>query len=207
MKIILLVFFCLLAPSVVHAQGTLVLLIDGSASLSLEDLDSQLDSYSNVLRSVPHLENIQIEAILFEDNSFHLASGNAFEVAAMMDAHERTPVRERGLTCLNLALEYVLTLIPELPQPVVLDISGDGESNCSEISRIHELLDLIEDTGTIVNTLYYNNIEAVVPDRIGAITFYQELTRNFGFSMTVSTIDNFETALRNKIVLEVADLQ
>lgn len=213
MKTILLILTLVFAPAVAKAQGTLILLIDVSSSLNYEELEVQLDSYANVLTSIPYLRDINIEIILFDDDPVHLSSGDPIAGAGFLDEHPRTEPRHRGITCLNRALKYIEALIPTVPQPVVLDISGDGEANCEDdyiiggdLQPVHDTLDRIAATGTIVNTLFYTDHSQPHVDFTRPREFYESLTRNAGFSMDVYDIAEFELALYNKIALEIAAL-
>lgn len=207
MKILFAILFFVLSSLPVTANGTLILLIDISASLGEEDMDYQLKSYADVLRNGEFLDGVNIEILLFSTEVTHLSSGDRRVGAAFLDSYPRSHPKDRGMTCMLDALRYTLMMIPELPQPVVLDIGGDGESNCGTLNQLHSTLDSVAETGTIVNTLYYQNEEAHIPDQLGPIEFYKSLTRNFGFSMMVTSISEFSAALKQKIVLEVADLK
>lgn len=214
MKTILLILTLIFAPAVVKAQGTLILLIDVSSSLTINELDTQLDSYAEVLTSIPYLRDVNVEIILFDDDPLHLSSGDPIAGAGFLDDHPRTQAQHRGLTCMNQALKYIEALIPTVPQPVVLDISGDGEANCDDDyihggahDPLHETLDRIEQTGTIVNTLYFADQFRPEDNFERQVNFYESLTRNAGFSMDVLELAEFELALYNKIALEIAALK
>lgn len=210
MKIIYALLFYMLSALATTAQGTLVLIIDTSSSLSNTELDIQLSSYSTVLRRIPHLQAVNIEVILFNDEPEHVSSGSAIAAAQILDDYPRTNSNQRGLTCLNQALIYTEILIPDLPQPVIIDITGDGEANCDgrdgagNPTILHTTLDRLADTGITINTLFFTEQLRLEDNYETPIGFYQSLTRNFGFSMAVTSLNDFEAALYNKIALEVA---
>jgi hypothetical protein len=222
MKILLAFFFTFVMAVAAQARGTIVLVVDISNSLSPAELEVQYSSYTEVLRSIPYLEGINIEVVLFENEVHHVSSGSALAAAAVFDELPRSSTDERGITCLNQALQYVDLMLPTLPQPVVVDISGDGDANCDGYhpaghhGPLHETLDRLANQGVIINTLFMIDETFDYEETIGVeeymnfmltpIQFYESLRRNNGFSITAEGIMHFEEALFRKLSLELAQL-
>jgi hypothetical protein len=205
MKAVLLVILFTFYTTIVAAQGSLVLIVDTSSSIDNNNLDLQFDSYAQAMDELSILSNVNIEVILFDDQPTHISSGDRAVAAAAFRDTNKIDSSYRGLTCLGLALEYVELLIPTLPQPVVIDISGDGEANCIPSSaRVTDTLDRISSDGTRVNTLLVMDPEHQNFDQ--AIAAYRAMRRNGGFTMVVDHFYDFEDALFRKLTIEVSEL-
>jgi len=222
MKILLAILLTFLMALAAQARGTIVLVVDISNSLSPAELEIQYSSYAEVLRSIPYLDGVNIEVVLFEENVHHVSSGSAQAAAAVFDELPRSSTDERGITCLNQALQYVDLMLPTLPQPVIVDISGDGDANCDGYhpsghhGPLHATLDDLADQGVVVNTLFMIDETFDYEEAIGVeeytefmqlpTQFYESLRRNNGFSITAEGIMKFEEALFRKLSLELAQL-
>lgn len=202
MRYILTVLFLMWA-TIAQAQGTIVLLVDTSSSMTTGQLDIQFDSYAKALRELPYLNNVNIEVVLFGDNPIHISSGDRLTAAAAFDAVDRNSYNFRGSTCLTKALGFVELMINSLPPPVVIDISGDGEANCTNVKELHPTLDRIASRGVRVNTLLVTN---QVYEDTSPVTEYQNMTRD-GFMIHAKSYYDFELAIFEKLTVEIAQLQ
>lgn len=218
MKTLIFSLLLLVFSSMAHANGTIVLVVDISNSLNEDDLETQFSSYTNVLRGIPYLEGVNVEVVLFENNPRHVSSGSHLAAAQIFEDLPRTSTDERGLTCLNQALLYVEIMMPDLPPPVVIDISGDGDANCDgynngSYATLHSTLDRLEAAGATVNTLFMppsappgGGIYAMT-DFMEQIRFYGTLRRGDGFSIVAENLMAFEEALFRKLSREIAQLR
>ena len=209
LKYLLIPLFVLWTSSAA-ATGTVILLADISSSISQENLNLQLDSYAAAMTSVGGLYSVHVEAIVFDNVPVLISSGTNVAAATAFAAHPRLSDMDRGSTCLADALLFVEARIPDLPQPVVLDISGDGEANCTNSDSIPATLDRIAALGVQINTLFINSGDDQLmagPDFLDPYSFYQTLTRNDGFTMLANGFMEFELSLFDKLTLELAFLQ
>ena len=208
MKQLLLAALFSLFATVAQAAGTIILLVDISSSINDQQMHLQIDSYTKAMQTVPSLQYVDVEVILFAQTVSHISSGSNAQAAAAFASYQVPRPEFRGATCLTNALEFVEELIPGLAHPIVIDISGDGEANCSDDDNIQAVLDRIAETGATVNTLYIENDGGIVDDYMPRDhhTFYQDLVRNNGFSMRANGFEDFEIALYEKLILEVGML-
>ena len=206
MRYILTALFLVWA-TISQAQGTIVLLVDTSSSMTTGQLDIQFDSYAKALRELPYLDNVNIEVVLFGDRPFLIASGNRFSAATAFDNINRNSYSYRGSTCLTKALWFVEMMLDKLPPPVVIDISGDGEANCHDVKELHPTLDRIASRGVRVNTLLVTNqaYNGILEDT-SPVTEYQNMTRD-GFMIHAKSYYDFELAIFEKLTVEIAQLQ
>lgn len=189
----------------IQAAGTIILLVDTSSSMTRPELNHQLTNYSKAMREIIHLRGVNIEVVLFDNDPAHISSGSWKNAADAFDRVERTRAEFRGLTCMVTALNYVETLIHSVPQPVVLDISGDGEANCDNSPQLHDVLDRIASKGVQINTLLVNAPKPPY-DNQSPQAAYEAITRNNGFMIEAYSFYDFEEALFEKLILEVAEL-
>lgn len=207
MKLFIATILLILSTTFASAKGTIVLLVDISSSISIEDMKLQLESYANSMRSVGALRSKDIVVMTFSEWPKLLTIGDyndAYEV--FMDYAVVEPVH-RGSTCLGRALQEVENIMPTLEQPIVLDISGDGESNCENSHQVHPILDRLEQKYDLqVNTLYVRS------DKINSnsdldkqfFAFYKTLVRGGGFTMKAETFMDFELSLFDKLTIELS---
>lgn len=185
------------------AQGTIILVVDTSSSMSADEIDIQLDSYASAMRQMVFLENVNIEVVLFNTKPSHISSGHRLNASDAFDSIERLAPEHRGSTCITTALKYVETIIPSVPRPVVVDISGDGADNCVDGAELHTVLDRIAQQNVRVNTLLVHDSRYQMNHIIR--NFYRSMTRN-GFTVIAGSYDEFEMALFEKLTLEIAQL-
>lgn len=208
MKKILIALVLWMHTSIAYAMGTIILLVDVSSSINNEQMALQINSYAKSMLSIPTLRYVQVEVVTFATDPVHISSGNYEEAAAAFASYTIFPYEERGTTCLANALDYIESILPTLPPPVILDISGDGQANCGEEERIPLILNRMAVSGLRVNTLYINNPENILgPDQSDPRAFYQSLTRNNGFSIEARGFQDFELALWEKLILELSMLE
>ena len=75
-------------------------------------------------------------------------------------------------------------MLPLLPKPIVLDISGDGEANCAGLDAISDILDnMVTNHGVQVNTLFIDNNLPNSVTELKGFEYYKSLLRNSGFIM------------------------
>ena len=195
-------FFIMLSQPL-SANGTIVLVVDTSSSMDAAELDLQYDGYSAALSQLAYLENVNIEVVLFNDDPVHIASGNRSNAITAFDNELRLGGEFRGLTCLANALIYVEAMLPTLPTPVIVDISGDGEANCDGYVAVSESLDRLAAQGVRVNTLL---VASDPMSKFNPREVYQNMTRNNGFMIEANGFYDFENALFEKLTLEIAQL-
>lgn len=214
-KYIFLSFLLFFASPVLAVQGTLVLVVDLSASISDENVELQMESYAKAMEWITPMEYMNIEAIIFGKKIYHISSGSRHNAAY---AFRNPPTIDRSSTCLHQALMHVESIFDTLPQPVIIDISGDGEENCDLSAYTHELLDRLEAKGAIVNTLMipankenmmiYMDESTFNKKQVDLKRYYESLTRGKGsFFMYIENFYDFEEAIINKIVKEIALLK
>ena len=208
----------LIAAPASAVQGTLVLVVDLSASISDEHVELQIESYAKAMEWITPLEYMNIEAIMFGMKTYHISSGSRQNAAY---AFRNPPTIDRSSTCLHQALMHVESIFDTLPQPVIIDISGDGEENCDLSAYTHELLDRLEAKGAVVNTLMIPSNKKRMATYMGEALYmdetelnlkqekikdyYESLTRGKGsFFMYIENFYDFEEAIIRKIVKEIA---
>ncbi len=217
MKILLLsMFLCLVAISA-QARGTIILLVDISSSITAEQMELQMNSYATAMSGIPSLRNVNIEVVEFATKPALIYSGDSDGAALAFANYKRTGPWRHGSTCLGKALTLIETMIPKLPQPVILDISGDGEANCTTHESIMQSLDNMAAQGVRVNTLYIANQSGISNDVLQVnplaasensnYKFFESLTRNHGFTMQADNFFDFELALFDKLILEISMLK
>ena len=211
----LIAIFLSFIPVQLSAQGTLVLVVDLSISISEEHKQLQMDSYAKAMDWITPLENVNIEVVIFARNYHHISSGSRQNAANAFRTEHRI---DRSSTCLHRALEYVELMYDTLPQPVIVDISGDGEENCNRSEDTHKLLDRLEAKGAVVNTLMipidtsemfeYMDPSRIQKKEIELRNYYQSLIRGPGsFFMYIENFYDFEEAIIKKIIKEIALLK
>jgi len=198
------------------AKGSLVLLVDLSASISQTNVDLQLESYATAMEWVTPLEQLNIEVIVFGREYQHISSGTRQDAAAAFRSDFEL---DRSSTCLYDTLSYVRDIYYTLPQPVIIDISGDGEENCNtNFQETYDLLDSLQSMGAKVNTLmipvnthiwdFLKNEETLKTKKNELRTYYENLIRGEGsFFMYIENFYDFEEAIIRKIVREISFLR
>lgn len=202
--------------SVAKADGTLVLLVDLSASISEENVKLQLESYATAMEWITPLEQFNVEVVIFGKNYEHISSGTRHNAAK---AFRKEINLDRSSTCLYDTLSYIRDIYHTLPQPVIIDISGDGEENCNtNFQETHDILDSLQMMGAKVNTLmiplnrrvwnFLRDEQAFAAKEGEMRGYYETLIRGEGsFFMYIENFYDFEEAIIKKIVREIAFLR
>lgn len=186
-------------------NGTLILVVDNSSSIEEPELVLQLDTYAKLTEEIPTLQLVNVEAIIFGDDHFHISSGSNLDASKAFASFPILPATERGSTCLTKTLMYIDSIVLTLPQPVTIDISGDGEANCPHKFKLPEVLASLEKKNVRINTLFIKPTSIAgtsEPDKM--IDFYKSLVINGGFFTKADTFYEFEDALYRKLVVEVS---
>lgn len=199
-----------------YAKGSLVLLVDLSRSISDEHTELQLESYATAMEWITPLDQFNVEVVIFGKNHQHVSSGTRYDAAK---AFRKDLNLDRSSTCLYDALSYVRDIFYTLPQPVIIDISGDGEENCNtNFQQTYDLLDSLQLMGAKVNTLmipinrdvwnFLTDEQAVMMKEAELRMYYESLIRGEGsFFMYIENFYDFEEAIIKKIVREIALLR
>jgi hypothetical protein len=202
--------------SVAKADGTLVLLVDLSASISEENVKLQLESYATAMEWITPLDQFNVEVVIFGKKYDHISSGTRYDAAR---AFRREINLDRSSTCLYDTLSYIRDIYYTLPQPVIIDISGDGEENCNtNFQETYDLLDSLQMMGAKINTLmiplnrkvwhFLPNEQAFAMKESELRGYYETLIRGEGsFFMYIENFYDFEEAIIRKIVREIAFLR
>lgn len=215
LKLIVALFLILVPVQAKAAQGTLVLVVDLSASISKEHVELQMESYAAALEWITPLETMNIEVILFGKKYYHISSGSRYAAARAFRVDRHI---DRSSTCLHQALEYIESIYDTLPQPVIIDISGDGEENCNLSAHTHQLLDRLAAKGAIINTLMiplnneamslYMDNQELVKKQADLQNYYRSLIRGQGsFFKYIEHFYDFEEAIIRKIIKEISLLE
>lgn len=206
MKFLLTLLFSLFFGTFALANnGTLILVVDNSNSIKPPELTLQLDTYAKLTEEIPTLQMVNIEVIIFDENYYHISSGSNLDASKAFASFPIRPETERGSTCLTKTLMYIDSIVLTLPQPVTIDISGDGEANCPHKFKIGEVLTSLKNKNVRINTLFIKPTSSLGmenPDTM--IDFYKSLVINGGFFTKADTFYEFEDALYRKLVVEVS---
>lgn len=187
------------------SAGSLILLVDISSSIEEHEMHLQFDSYAKLMYEMPALRNVYIEVVLFSDGAELISVGSNEDAARAFINYPILEHSYRGITCLTEALRFTLNRIKDMPTPVIIDISGDGQANCRSDDYIESALDEIAATGTRINTLYINTEDDPMQAEAN-LRFYQQLPRNGGFNLVIEDFYDFELALFEKLTLELATM-
>jgi hypothetical protein len=206
MKSFLTAVFFAMWSTFAYAQGTVILLVDVSSSINEEQMVLQIDSYSNALNGVAAIRSKDVVAITFSATPKIISNGDYLDAQNAFQNYNILPAELRGHTCLSGALRLIEEIAPSLQQPVVLDISGDGEANCEGSPDIQNILDgLLDNHGFQINTLFIrNDILSGSEREILSQVFYQSMVRGGGFSMVVESFFDFEVSLFEKLQFELS---
>lgn len=192
---------------------SLVLLIDASGTIDDAEWATQASAYVEVLRHpdvVAALSSTQVAVIYFgQDAELICPFGSAVAAADCIAASDRNAVDNDG-TCPGKGLYIAGQLAERHPTPrLVIDVSGDGPDNCYNDAPVHGLINplpinisalLEEEYGAEINGL------VVRADAWGNLVEWYErnIVSSFGFVLEVDTFGEMVSALRAKIILEVA---
>lgn len=208
---------------------TLVLINDVSQSMDDKSLDTQFQAYATLLAGPlrGQLEGQQIEVVIFGNAFATVSSGTVDDAIAAFGALGNTVQRNaiidqafgwdpanvpkqrggphgsgqtagpRSTTCVGGVLEYVHKRSVNYPKPVVVDISGDGIDNCGWMAKPGIVSQAMLADDIIVNSL---------PMGSNDVADWYAANVTTGFQITAWSISEFEEALYNKLMAEVAML-
>lgn len=190
--------------------GTLILLVDVSISITPEDTELQMQAYSNAMMNVYGLEYVDIEVIAFGARAKSMHFGDNRRAAAAFKSFDRGFV-DNTATCIEEALYILKERLPIYEEPIVIDISGDGETNCKAKDVVHKLLDDIAGNDIRVNSLFVkgNMSGKIYPNfnsEEGFLNFYESLQRNGGFTLIAESFGHFQESLERKLAIEIAGI-
>ena len=221
MRQVLFVFLLSLFGFSAQAQ-TLVLANDVSQSMNSTSLDTQFQAYATLLAGPLHHQLVgqRVVVVLFGNSAATVSNGDvddavaafaaladpAIRSAVINDAFNWTPpsgpsavgraiAGPRDSTCVGVALKFIHKLSVDLPPPIVVDISGDGADNCYD-DTVAVAKAMLEDD-IVINSLPMGN------DDVAA--WYKENVTT-GFQISASGVNDFEAALFEKLMGEVAML-
>lgn len=189
-----------------HAQGTLILLVDMSSSVDNSEMQYQMESYVSVLSTLYGLDQYRYEVFFYAGKYSHVVQNGDLDTAINAFREWRRP--SGGATCIDGPITHILNILPELPPPVVIDITGDGVHNCESpmgsmpYTELEIYLDRLQSYGVVINTLYIGNSD----DEPFEYLPFSTMMRN-GFSLTVTDYMRFELALFDKLAREIAMLE
>jgi hypothetical protein len=210
----------------IEVDVELVLAVDVSYSMDIEELAIQREGYAQAVTSKDFLQalktgpNGRIAVAYFEwaaanDQKLVLqwrvidGPESADAVAAEI---LKTPIRRASRTSISGAIQYAMTLFDENPYRGlrrVIDISGDGPNNNGIMVTVAR--DAALEKGVVINGL---PIMAKTPSYatmdIENLDYYYEdcvIGGPGSFVVAIKERDKFKEAIRTKLVLEVAGLQ
>lgn len=183
-------------------------------SMSEQSLDTQFQSYYNLLSSEPlygMMKEKSIDVVLFGQEVQYASNDSLDEALVVFNRFSTSEGRkelfsifDRSATCVYKALSFVEENTKE--DEFVVDISGDGKNVCHTFSSDKEQPSFQKlSERAIINTLPMGSLGA---DNVTKETreFYEnEITT--GFSIFASSISQFEEALFLKLYSEVALLE
>ena len=202
-RIVLTLFIgvCLTAPTAVHsapALSWLVLVVDRSGSISDDELRLQRDAYVEILRDPAMAATCRYTrgAIVEFDNSAELAVGWSSAAAAADQYAAFAPVAPRGGTAIWRGLNLALDLLRGKTGERIIDVSGDGRDNRDQI-MLERARNNARRADIEINGLIFEDANS---DRVNR--YYQENVVT-GFTISISSLDDFAGALRQKLRREL----
>ena len=184
------------------AVDWLVLIVDRSNSIDLEELALQRRAYVEVL-SDPDVQAAigdgQVALIEFDRRAELVVDWTDPASAARRYARPR-PEGLRGQTGIGEALERALTLLDGKPGHKVIDVSGDGPENVDK-RHLRRMRQRAYRRSIDVNCL------AILTDEEPQLDRYYMDQVSTNFVMSVDKGEDFRNALKRKLFIEVASLQ
>ena len=201
----------------------LVLAVDVSYSIDLDELALQREGYAQAIISKEFLQalksgpNGKISVTYFEwaasSDQKIIIPWRVIDGPETADAVAseilKTPIRRASRTSISGAINFAMALLDEDPHRGirrVIDISGDGPNNNG--SPVTVARDAAVEKGVIINGLpimvkepSYSTMD------IGNLDFYYEdcvIGGPGSFVVTIKERDKFKEAIRTKLVLEIA---
>jgi hypothetical protein len=201
----------------------LVLAVDVSYSMDLDELALQREGYAQAIVSKEFLQalksgpNGKISVTYFEwaasSDQKIIIPWRVIDGPETADAVAseilKTPIRRASRTSISGAINFAMALLDEDPHRGirrVIDISGDGPNNNG--SPVTIARDAAVEKGVIINGLpiMVKELSYSTMD-IGNLDFYYEdcvIGGPGSFVVTIKERDKFKEAIRTKLVLEIA---
>lgn len=212
------------AASETQVDVELVLAVDVSYSMDLDELALQREGYAQALVSADFLQALRsgphgkVAIIYFEWSVTHdqkiiipwrIVDGP--ESAGAVSAEiMKTPLRRASLTSISGAINFGVQMLSENPYKGlrrVIDISGDGPNNNGE--PVLTARDAALEKGIVINGLPVMVKRASETKDIEDLDIYYEdcvIGGPGSFVVTVKERAKFQEAIRTKLILEVAEL-
>ena len=209
------------ADTVVDVE--LVLAVDVSYSMDLEELAVQREGYAEAIASNEFLQalksgpNGKVGVTYFEWSSandqkiiipWRIVDGpeTADSVAAEI---MKTPIRRASRTSISGAINFAMQMFAESPYKGlrrVIDVSGDGPNNSGEPVTVAREAALAK--GVIINGLPVMVKPAIPATDIEHLDLYYEdcvIGGPGSFTVAIKERARFKEAIRTKLIMEVAD--
>ncbi len=189
------------APGSCAGAEWLVLLVDRSQSIDDRELALQRSAYVRLLSDeavAEALADTQVAIVEFDTRAELIADWA--DAASAAKRYQETPLPGlRRQTGIGAAIAMALNLLAGKQGRRVIDISGDGKENVDTIlldrARAAADQDAVEINGL-----------AILNDDVPEMDVYYRRWVANGFVMPVHETDDFYTALRMKLLLEIAGL-
>lgn len=205
---------------------TLVLVNDVSQSMNSTSLDTQFQAYATLLAGPLRwsLEGQRVVVVIFGHDAATVSNGSLDDAIAAFTALANAETRNviineyfpkpppsedsyggpngdaagaRSQTCVGGVLNHVRKMVPELPAPVIVDISGDGKDNCGSTALPKQMAQTLLDQDVIINSLPMGSED---------VAAWYQANVTTGFQITAWSVSEFEEALYSKLMTEVAML-
>jgi hypothetical protein len=196
----------------------LVLAIDASSSISVEEFDLQIAGYVGALTSAPVLDSFQeaglvdVTALFWADSGYPAQIVPWQRVASAQDLHSFATAlstmerRIGGNTDLGVGLKRSIDLLTDddvCAERRVIDVSGDGRASVvarrGDTVSVSAMRRRAEDEGIIINALAIRGDDPTLGDY-----FRTRLATGLGsFVMEVDGFDTFHKAITEKLMKEV----
>lgn len=210
-----------LLPGVAQAQCAdvaLVLAIDASSRISVEEFDLQIAGYVGALTSAPVLDSFQeaglvdVTALFWADSAYPAQIVPWQRVTSAHDLHRfatalsTTERQIGGNTDLGVGLKRSIDLLTDddvCAERLVIDVSGDGRASIvarrDGIVSVSAMRRRAEDEGIIINALAIRGDDPKLGDY-----FRTNLATGLGsFVMEVDGFETFYKAITEKLMKEV----
>ena len=200
------------------ADVALVLAIDASSSISVEEFDLQIAGYVDALTSAPVLDSFQeaglvdVTALFWADSAYPAQIVPWQRVTSARDLHSfasalsTTERQIGGSTDLGVGLQRSIDLLTDdnvCADRLVIDVSGDGRASVvarrDGIVSVSAMRRRAEDEGITINALAIRGDDPTLGDY-----FRTNLATGLGsFVMEVDGFDTFYKAITEKLMKEV----
>jgi Protein of unknown function (DUF1194) len=210
-------------PGAEEVDVALVLAVDVSLSMDMDELALQREGYIEALTSRPVLDAIRGgmlgkigvtyfewagSAVQYQIADWHIIE-DAASARAFVDLLKAAPIRRARRTSITGALDFAFTKLKTAPyRPIrrVIDVSGDGPNN--EGGLVSAKRDEILAAGVTINGLpivYARTVQSSF-DIDGLDTYYRDCVIGGpnAFMIAIRAKDQFPQAIRSKILREVA---